>query len=71
VTWEIEYTDEFGEWFDPRRTAILLLGGDKSGQWSKWYKRQVPEADRLYDIYLAELRDEGLIREDAPNFEVD
>ena len=47
--------------FDPRRTAILLLGGDKSGQWSSWYDRMVPYADQLYDLYLKELRDEGLI----------
>jgi hypothetical protein len=47
--------------FDPRREAILLLGGDKSGDWSKWYERAVPEADRLYMEYLRELRREGLI----------
>ena len=47
--------------FDPRRTAILLLGGDKSGQWESWYRRAVPAADDLYDEHLAELREEGLI----------
>jgi hypothetical protein len=49
--------------FDPRRTAILLLGGDKSegSLWNAWYERAVPEADELYDIYLAELREEGLL----------
>lgn len=47
--------------FDPRRQVILLLGGDKSGEWNAWYERAVPLADDLYDIYLAELRDEGLI----------
>jgi hypothetical protein len=49
--------------FDPRRTAILLLGGDKSegSVWNAWYGTAVPEADRLYDIYLAELREEGLL----------
>ena len=46
---------------DPRRTAILLLGGDKSGQWEEWYRTAIPEADRIYDAYLAELRAEGLI----------
>jgi hypothetical protein len=45
--------------FDPRRTAILLLGGDKSGEWAAWYERAIPEADRLYDEHLAELHDEG------------
>jgi hypothetical protein len=47
--------------FDPRRQAILLLGGDKSGEWDAWYAWAVPLADDLYDTYLAELRDEGLI----------
>ena len=47
--------------FDPRRQVILLLGGDKSGEWNAWYERAVPVADDMYDAYLAELRDEGLI----------
>lgn len=47
--------------FDPRRQAILLLGGDKSGEWSTWYEWAVPLADDLYDAYLRELREEGLI----------
>ena len=47
--------------FDPRRHAILLLGGDKSGQWNEWYQTAIPEADDLYDTHLQELRDEGLI----------
>lgn len=47
--------------FDPRRSAVLLLGGDKSGEWNRWYRQAVPKADRLYEDYLAELRNEGLI----------
>ncbi|MCY2982750.1 MAG: type II toxin-antitoxin system RelE/ParE family toxin [Planctomycetota bacterium] len=117
--WEIEYTDEFGEWwkslseseqdelaasigllealgpnlgrphadhiktskhsnmkelrtqvggeplrtcfvFDPRRTAILLIGGNKGGD-NRFYDRMIPIADRLYDTYLIELRNEGLL----------
>jgi len=42
--------------FDPRRTALLLLGGDKSGQWASWYERAIPAADRLYDQHLTELQ---------------
>jgi len=45
--------------FDPRRAAILLLGGDKTGQWSSWYEQAIPQADDLYDEHLRELRDEG------------
>jgi hypothetical protein len=46
--------------FDPRRAAILLLGGDKTGQ-DRWYEQHVPVADDLYDEYLAALTKEGLI----------
>lgn len=47
--------------FDPRRTAILLLGGNKAGQWQAWYTENIPIADQRYREYLAELRQEGLI----------
>lgn len=119
MIWEVEYTDEFGDWwrslsekeqeslgasvrlleergpglgfphssgvngskhrhmrelrtqqggkplrtlyaFDPRRNAILLIGGDKTGG-SRWYDIYVPVADRLYDAHLEQLRKEGLI----------
>jgi hypothetical protein len=119
MAWEVEYTDEFGEWwenldgdeqeslyaavilletlgtnlryphtsgvetsrhghmrelrvqhrgrpyrvlyaFDPRRVAILLIGGDKTGN-DRWYEEFVPRADRLYDRHLETLKQEGLI----------
>lgn len=118
MNWEVEYTDEFGEWwnglteseqvsvrasvkllgefglnlrfphgsgingskhgnmrelriqcmgrpyrvlfaFDPRRCAILLLGGDKTGD-DRWYEKNVLIADRLYDEHLDSLRKDGL-----------
>jgi len=46
--------------FDPRRSAILLIGGDKTGE-KRFYKRMIPVADDLYDQYLSELRKEGLL----------
>lgn len=46
--------------FDPRRAAVLLLGGDKTGK-KRWYEQNVPRADRLYDEYLQELKRGGLI----------
>jgi hypothetical protein len=111
VTWQVEYTDEFEEWwtglteeeqesidaaveileergpalgrpladivrqsrhqhmkelrptstirilfaFDPRRAAILLIGGDKRGSWNRWYDKMVPVADDLYDEHLADI----------------
>ena len=119
MAWEVEYTDEFGQWwsdltedqqdavasrvellmergpnlpypyssdvggsrhgrmrelraqqagrpirvfyaFDPRRTSILLIGGDKTGN-DRFYEEYVPVADDLYDEHLEELRKEGLI----------
>jgi hypothetical protein len=44
--------------FDPRRMAILLIGGEKTGD-DRWYETSVPLADRLYDEHLAQLRREG------------
>ncbi len=43
--------------FDPRRVAILLIGGDKTGQ-PEFYSRMIRQADRLYDEHLAELEAE-------------
>jgi|CZCB01.1.fsa_nt_gi hypothetical protein len=37
--------------FDPRRTAILLIGGDKTGN-DRWYEDYVPLADKLYEVHL-------------------
>ncbi len=43
--------------FDPRRRALLLIGGDKTGN-DRWYQQFVPLADRLFDEHLARLRQE-------------
>lgn len=41
--------------FDPRRTALLLIGGDKTGD-PNWYDKFVPVADELFDRHLKELK---------------
>ena len=46
--------------FDPRRTAILLIAGDKTGD-DRFYDRMIPKADSLFDEYLKEIKREGLI----------
>ena len=46
--------------FDPRRFAILLIGGDKTGD-KRWYEKYVPIADGLYDEHIGTLKREGLI----------
>jgi len=46
--------------FDPRRMAILLIGGDKTGRWREWYREAIPLADDLYDAHQETLRKEEL-----------
>jgi hypothetical protein len=46
--------------FNPVRTAILLIGGNKTGD-KRFYKKMIPIADRLYDEHIAELKREGRI----------
>lgn len=46
--------------FDPRRAAILLIGGKKTGN-ERWYHEYVPIADRLFDEHLDTLKREGFI----------
>ncbi len=45
--------------FDPRRSAILLIGGDETGN-DRWYDEFVPVADTLYDEHIETLRRKGL-----------
>lgn len=46
--------------FDPRRTAVLLMGGIKK-QGTRWYEVNVPRAEKLYASHLKQLMTEGLI----------
>lgn len=39
--------------FDPWRSAILLVAGDKAGNWSTWYRQAIPRAEKLYDEYVS------------------
>lgn len=41
--------------FDPRSMAILLIGGDKTGN-NRWYEEFVPIADKLYEQHLETLK---------------
>jgi hypothetical protein len=45
--------------FDPTRTAILLIGGDKRGRFKEFYAQMIPLADDLLDEHLKELESEG------------
>jgi hypothetical protein len=44
--------------FDPKREALLLLGGDK-GDDKRFYERAIPRAERLWEAHLAELEEDG------------
>jgi len=42
--------------FDPKRSAIMLIAGDKAGNWKSWYKKNIPEADDRFDAHLLKLK---------------
>lgn len=45
--------------FDPSRQAVLLVAGDKSGNWTRWYRDTLPLAERRYERWLAGNYDEA------------
>lgn len=45
--------------FDPERSAIILVAGDKAGAWKRWYRQSIPKADDLFDEHLRTLKGEG------------
>ncbi|HWD61663.1 MAG TPA: type II toxin-antitoxin system RelE/ParE family toxin [Humibacter sp.] len=45
--------------FDPERQAILLIAGDKAGNWSKWYRKSIPIADDRFTEHLDQLKRKG------------
>ena len=61
---ELRFSAADGEWrvafaFDPKRRAILLVAGDKSGvSESRFYERLIPKADRRFEAHLRRLRTE-------------
>jgi hypothetical protein len=38
--------------FDPRRKAVLLIGGDKAGRTKRFYRQMIAKADKIYDAHL-------------------
>lgn len=38
--------------FDPWRSSILLVAGDKAGRWNEWYGEAIPLAEKRYGSYL-------------------
>lgn len=44
--------------FDPERRAVLLVGGDKRGDWNRWYQAAIKIADDRYDEWLVTMEQE-------------
>ena len=42
--------------FDPKRRGMLLVAGDKAGNWKSWYKKNIPVADELFDAHIRQLK---------------
>ena len=38
--------------FDPRREAVVLVAGDKAGNWRKWYDENIPVAEARFEAWL-------------------
>jgi hypothetical protein len=45
--------------FDKARTALLLVGGDKSARWNGWYDTNIPIADEMFDAHQRSLDEEA------------
>ncbi|MGX4694979.1 type II toxin-antitoxin system RelE/ParE family toxin [Streptomyces sp. JNUCC 63] len=44
--------------FDPWRSSILLVAGDKAGRWTEWYREAIPLAEQRYETYVKERSEE-------------
>lgn len=56
--------------FDRKRKAILLVGGDKSGDWQRWYGTNIPIADARLDEHQAEIEKSGASMKAPPTGKV-
>lgn len=45
--------------FDPRRKAVLLVGGDKAGKTKRFYRQMIAKADKIYDAHLRRIDEEA------------
>ncbi len=52
--------------FDPNREAVLLIGGDKTGHWQRWYRENIPLADVLYDKNLEQYDEDDQVERRTP-----
>lgn len=45
--------------FDAERQAVILVAGDKTGQWNAWYRENIPIAEDRYERYVNDRKEEG------------
>jgi hypothetical protein len=45
--------------FDVERAAVILVAGDKAGQWNQWYREHIPVAEARYEQYCTDRKEEG------------
>jgi hypothetical protein len=45
--------------FDPTRQAVFLVGGNKAGNWKRWYEQAIREAEQAYGQYLRDSKETG------------
>ncbi|MEJ3744031.1 type II toxin-antitoxin system RelE/ParE family toxin [Actinomycetes bacterium KLBMP 9797] len=43
--------------FDPQRHAVILVGGDKAGNWRGWYRTAIPQAEAAYAEHLKQIEE--------------
>lgn len=44
--------------FDVEREAVILVAGDKAGQWNRWYRENIPIAEQRFEQHLVERKNE-------------
>jgi hypothetical protein len=59
----MKYSNRYTSWveadeWEPWRSSILLVAGDKAGRWNAWYREAIPLAEQRYEIYLKERGEE-------------
>jgi len=38
---------------------VFLVGGNKAGNWKRWYDQAIPEAEQAYELYLRDIKEAG------------
>jgi len=55
VGWSVLVHPEALLAFDPVRQGVLLVAGNKAGEWTRWYQHAIPLAERRFTEHVATL----------------